>query len=96
VQNGPLSIGDMLDEIFYDIDGRITLHSGSGATQLEQRGFTDAVVWNPGAANAAALPDLEDDEYQRFVCIEPAVIEPVTLAGGDSWRGDYRIVTSGV
>jgi glucose-6-phosphate 1-epimerase len=95
VRDGPLSIGDMLDEIFYDIDGRITLHSGSGATRLEQRGFTDAVVWNPGAANAAALPDLADDEYQRFVCIEPAVIEPVLLAGGDSWRGDYRI-TSGV
>jgi glucose-6-phosphate 1-epimerase len=96
VRDGPLSIGDMLDEIFYDIDGRITLHSGSGATRLEQRGFTDAVVWNPGAANAAALPDLANDEYQRFVCIEPAVIEPVLLAGGDSWRGDYRIVTSGV
>jgi glucose-6-phosphate 1-epimerase len=91
VQDGPLAIGDMLDEIFHDIGGRITLHSGSGATQLEQQGFVDAVVWNPGAANAAAMPDLEDDEYRRFVCIEPAVIEPVTLVGGESWRGDYRI-----
>jgi glucose-6-phosphate 1-epimerase len=91
VQDGPLAIGDMLDRIFYGIDGRITLHSASGATRLEQRGFTDAVVWNPGAANAAAMVDLEDDEYRRFVCIEPAVIEPITLAGGESWRGDYSI-----
>jgi glucose-6-phosphate 1-epimerase len=91
VREGALAVGDMLDEIFYDIDGHITLHSGSGATQLEQRGFTDAVVWNPGAANAVAMVDLEDDEYQRFVCIEPAVIEPLTLAGGESWHGNYRI-----
>jgi glucose-6-phosphate 1-epimerase len=91
VKDGTLAIGDMLDEIFYDIDGRITLHGGAGATQLEQHGFTDAVVWNPGAVNAAALVDMEDDEYRRFVCIEPAVIEPVTLEGGAIWRGDYRI-----
>jgi glucose-6-phosphate 1-epimerase len=91
LQDGPLAIGDMLDKIFHGIDGSITLHSGSGATQLEQQGFVDAVVWNPGAANAAAMPDLEDEEYQCFVCIEPAVIEPVTLRDGDSWRGDYRI-----
>jgi glucose-6-phosphate 1-epimerase len=91
VQDGPLAIGDMLDEIYYGIDGPITLRSAAGATQLEQQGFTDAVVWNPGAANAAAMVDLEDGEYRRFVCIEPAVIEPVTLEGGASWRGDYRI-----
>jgi glucose-6-phosphate 1-epimerase len=91
VQDGALAVGDMLDKIFYGIDGRITLHTGSGAVQLEQEGFTDAVVWNPGAANAAAMADLEDDEYQRFVCIEPAVIEPVTLDAGKIWRGQYRI-----
>ena len=31
LQDGPLAIGDTLDEIFYDIDGRITLHAGAGA-----------------------------------------------------------------
>ena len=91
VKDGQLEIGDTLDEIFYGIDGRITLHAGSATLELEQDGFTDAVVWNPGAANAAAMADLEDDEYQRFVCIEPALIEPVTLQGGEQWRGQYRV-----
>jgi glucose-6-phosphate 1-epimerase len=91
VKDGQLAIGDTFDEIFYGIDGRITLYTGSGAIQLEQDGFTDAVVWNPGAANAAAMEDLQDDEYQRFVCIEPAVIEPVMLKGGQQWHGQYRI-----
>lgn len=91
LRQGAMAIGDMLDEIFYDIGGRITLRAGAACVAMEQDGFTDAVVWNPGAANAAAMPDLADDEYQRFVCIEPAAIEPVTLQGGQQWIGNYRL-----
>ncbi len=95
VQDGALAIGDTLDEIFYGVDGDITLHTGAGTLVLAQDGFTDAVVWNPGAAGAAAMADLADDECQRFVCIEPAVIEPIALAAGERWTGHYR-VASGV
>jgi glucose-6-phosphate 1-epimerase len=49
------------------------------------------VVWNPGAADAAALPDMEDAEYQRFVCIEPAMLGPTTLDAGAVWRGAYLL-----
>jgi len=91
VRDTELAIGDALDQIFYGIKGRTTLRAGSAIVKLEQDGFTDAVVWNPGAVNAAAVADLEDHEYQRFVCIEPAVIAPVTLQAGESWRGQYRI-----
>ena len=94
LRGSPLAIGDTLDEIFYGIDGPITLHAGPATLALEQDGFTDAVVWNPGAANAAAMVDLEDDAYRHFVCIEPAVIEPVTLQGGQQWRGNYRVTVS--
>lgn len=95
LQEAPLAIGDMLDEIFYGVKGCVTLHAGARDVELDQDGFTDAVVWNPGAANAAAMPDLEDEEYQRFVCIEPACIEPVTLPGGAQWRGNYGLRSGG-
>ena len=91
LRDAALAIGDPLDEIFFGVQPRLTLRAGAATRVLEQDGFTDAVVWNPGAANAAALVDLEDDEYQRFVCIEPAVIAPVTLQGGESWRGNYLV-----
>jgi len=91
VQDTELAIGDALDQIFYGIKGRTILRAGASTLTLEQDGFTDAVVWNPGAVNAAAVIDLEDDEYQRFVCIEPAVIAPATLQGGESWRGNYLV-----
>ncbi len=90
VQPATLAIDDKLDEVFEDIGGAITLTSGAGALRLEQDGFTDAVVWNPGAADTAGLSDMEDEEYKRFVCIEPALLGPATLEPGQAWHGRYK------
>jgi len=86
-----LQFADKLDRIYYQLPGALTLQSGSHTLRLEQQGFTDAVVWNPGAQDAAALPDLADDEYQRFICIEPALIQPDTLAAGAEWTGRQHL-----
>jgi glucose-6-phosphate 1-epimerase len=91
VRPATITIDDKLDEVFEEIGGKVTLASGAGTLRLEQQGFTDAVVWNPGAADTAALPDMEDDEYKRFVCIEPALLGPATLEAGQSWRGHYNV-----
>jgi glucose-6-phosphate 1-epimerase len=81
-----------LDRIYFQVPGALTLNAGSeaGALTLTQSGFTDAVVWNPGAADAAALSDMGDDEYQQFVCVEAALIEPDLLAAGAEWQGFHR------
>jgi len=34
---------------------------------------------------------MEDEEYQRFVCIEPAQLTPVQLEPGAAWEGRYRV-----
>lgn len=91
VQAGTLSIADKLDTVYEKVDGVITLGTWARVLTLEQDGFEDAVVWNPGAVDTAALSDMEDDEYQRFVCIEPAQLTPVELAPGAVWEGRYRI-----
>jgi glucose-6-phosphate 1-epimerase len=57
---------------------------------LNQKGFVDAVVWNPGPN--AGLSDMADDEYRSFICIEPAGIEPVSLPAGSEWQGCHRVV----
>lgn len=91
VEPGTLAISGKLDKVYEDIGGTIVLDTGSGVLKLEQKGFADAVVWNPGAADAAALADMADDEYQRFVCIEPAALSPQPLQPGAVWRGEYRV-----
>jgi glucose-6-phosphate 1-epimerase len=51
-------------------------------------GFTDTVVWNPGTAKCASMPDLEPEDYRRFVCVEAATVGmPVHLAPGERWEG---------
>jgi glucose-6-phosphate 1-epimerase len=94
VQAETLAITDKLDQVFEGVKGSIAFDTGSDKLTLEQTGFTDAVVWNPGAADAASLSDLEDEEYRRFVCIEPALLGPQTLEPGGSWRGEQRIAAA--
>jgi len=94
VQAETLAIVDKLDQVFEGIGGHIVFDTGADKLGLQQAGFRDAVVWNPGAVDAAALSDMEDEEYRRFVCIEPALLTPQVLEPGGSWRGEQRVVVS--
>ena len=91
VQAGEMLITDKYDHIHFGVTEPIVLRSGMGALRLEQQGFTDVVVWNPGAADSAALADMEGDEYHHFVCIEPALIEPIALDAGGTWTGRHQV-----
>ena len=75
----------------YQATPTLMLNTASTTFNLSQQGFTEWVVWNPGQADAAALVDLADDEYLRFVCIEPARVDQQPLAAGDEWIGRHRI-----
>ncbi|MES2298975.1 MAG: D-hexose-6-phosphate mutarotase [Pseudomonadota bacterium] len=86
-----LCVDAKIDRIYRDVPGPLLLTSGARTLRLEQSGFRDAVVWNPGALDAAALPDMADDDYERFVCIEAALITPAVLEAGARWRGWHRI-----
>lgn len=90
-EEAELGFADKLDRIYYQLPAPLLLRADGAALRLEQDGFTDAVVWNPGAADAAALSDMEDEEYRRFVCVEAALIEPDLLAGGAEWTGLQRV-----
>jgi glucose-6-phosphate 1-epimerase len=91
VQAETLAITDKLDQVYEGIAGTISFDNGADKLLLQQSGFTDAVVWNPGAADAALLSDMEDEEYRNFVCIEPARLSPLPLEPGGVWRGEHRI-----
>jgi glucose-6-phosphate 1-epimerase len=75
----------------YQSTPSVTLNTANATLRLEQQGFEQWVVWNPGQEDAAALTDLADDEYLRFVCIEPARIHQQALAAGATWTGQHTI-----
>ncbi|GAB3102878.1 D-hexose-6-phosphate mutarotase [Lysobacter terrae] len=71
---------------------RLELRDGAHALSIAQEGFTDTVVWNPGATLAAGIGDLAPDDYRRFVCVEAGqVLQPVVLAPGERWIGRQRL-----
>jgi glucose-6-phosphate 1-epimerase len=91
LQEGELRLEDKIDQIFHDVPGPIVISDSGSRLRLEQTGFRDAVVWNPGAADSKELSDLEDEEYRRFVCVEAALIEPYEIAPGTAWHGEHVI-----
>ncbi len=70
---------------------QLRLDTGAGTLQLEQQGFSEWVVWNPGAQGAAAAADMDDGDYRRFVCIEPARVDKQVLPAGAEWTGLHTI-----
>lgn len=65
--------------------------TGKVATGIDQAGFANLVVWNPGENHT--LADLPADGFRRFLCVEAAQLtEPVTLDPGAEWAGRQSLV----
>ena len=82
-----------VDRVYLDVPPELRLHDRAGGRTLRvgSSGFRDAVVWNPGAALAATLPDLAPEEYRRMVCVEAAQVgRAVEVAAGGGWSGGQR------
>jgi len=60
--------------------------------QLSMTGFDQWMVWNPGQSGAMGIPDLPNEDWQRFVCIEPVIVDrQVTLRPGESFTGTLQV-----
>jgi glucose-6-phosphate 1-epimerase len=80
-----LSTVGPLDLMIRDVPGALVLHDAAQPDLvISTEGFRDWVVWNPGADHR--LSDVQAGEEAGFVCIEPAVLEPVPIAPGQVWQ----------
>ncbi|MFT3761418.1 MAG: D-hexose-6-phosphate mutarotase [Pseudoxanthomonas sp.] len=81
-----------VDRIYNDVVAPLLLRDGMRELAIEQDGFPDVVVWNPGEHLAARIGDLAPGEYRQFVCVEAgAVLQPEVLAPGESWEGTQTL-----
>ena len=80
------------DRIYNDVVAPLALVDGERRLDIEQDGFGDAVVWNPGEHLCARLIDLAPDDWRRFVCVEAGqVLQPVVLGPGEQWNGSQAL-----
>lgn len=78
------------DLIVRDVTTDVVLHDPIlGDLRISAMGFSDRVVWNPGPNHG--LPDVPPGAAAGFVCIEPAAVTPISLAGGKAWVGSQRL-----
>ena len=78
-----------IDHLQFDQTQPMQLVTPQHTLRIAQQGFTDAVVWNPGAGHG--LGDLPPDGHRHFVCVEAAQLTPVVLAAGAHWRGSQTL-----
>jgi glucose-6-phosphate 1-epimerase len=91
-QTAALTWTDAPCERLYAKAPELRLQNGGRTLHLRTTGFTQWMVWNPGTAGAQTLPDLPDDDWRKFVCIEPVcVAQPVVLAPGEVFEGALQV-----
>lgn len=92
-----LRIADETDNIYWAPPAALALQQdGKPFLQIEQQGFADSVIWNPGPAKAAQLGDMPAQDWTSMLCIEAAQIEhPVRLSPQATWRGLQRLTRAG-
>ena len=80
------------DRIYNDVVAPLALIEGERRLDIEQDGFGDVVVWNPGEHLCARIADLAPDDWRRFACVEAGqVLQPVVLGPGERWSGVQRL-----
>lgn len=82
-----------VNRIYFDAPAEARLVEPNRITRIRSAGFADTVVWNPAAAKCATMPDLEPDDWRRFVCVEAAAIaKPIQLQPGERWQGRQMLL----
>ena len=92
--SGSLTFGGETDAVFRTSDP-VTVRDPVLGRQLAitTEGASNVVVWNPWDAKAKQVPDIGDDDWQRFLCVEGAnVLErAVRLEPSESHTTSYRL-----
>lgn len=83
---------DGLVERQYMGNADILFYNGSNWLKITASGFDSWMVWNPGRAGSTRISDLPDEDWDRFICIEPIVLsKPIFLEPGKSFNAQLTV-----
>jgi glucose-6-phosphate 1-epimerase len=96
-QAGAVTIDGEVDRVYLGAAGELVIADAAlqRNIRIASSGSATAVVWNPWAKISAEMGDLEDDDYQRLLCVESAnaaedIVE-VAPAGEHRLQVNYRL-----
>lgn len=70
----PIQFKGEVDRVYQGVPGTIQLrsHPRRGLMEIEAANADSAIVWNPWVKKAATMSQLQEDEWEEFVCVESA------------------------
>ena len=73
-----------VDQVHVHTAEPLTLHDTGRKIHIVKEGSQTTVIWNPWTALTPGLPDLPEDAWKHFVCVETvnAADDRITLAAG--------------
>lgn len=73
-QRGVVTIAKEVDRIYTGVPRQLVVEDAAWGRRIRivSAGSRTAVIWNPGARISREMPDLEDVDYHRFLCVETA------------------------
>jgi glucose-6-phosphate 1-epimerase len=71
-QIGAVTISEEVDRIYTGVKNALIIDDAvfGRRIRISSTGCKTAVVWNPWQETSAKMADLEQDDYQRFLCVE--------------------------
>lgn len=97
IQHGPVLLGEEIDSVYARSAQPLQLRDAAGTLQISQdAAWPETVVWNPGPALCATLPDMQGADWMRMLCVEAAAInQPVALQPGQHWQAAQTLQVVG-
>lgn len=97
IQTGAVVLGHEVDRVYARGDQPVQLRDAAGTLQISQdAAWPETVVWNPGPALCASLPDMQATDWLRMLCVEAAAInQPVALHPGQHWQAAQTLQVVG-
>ena len=87
-QTGAVTVLEEVDRIYTGVKNELIIDDSAFNRRIRivSTSHKTAVVWNPWAKTSATMPDLENDDYLHFVCVEAvnAFDDVIKLAPGES------------
>jgi glucose-6-phosphate 1-epimerase len=84
--------GNSLIERLYDSKVPIRFYNGENWLTIKSAGFNSWMIWNPGQEGASSINDLPNEDYSKFICIEPIINTPKRLESGELFIGELQII----
>ncbi|MDT8363761.1 MAG: D-hexose-6-phosphate mutarotase [Nitrosomonas sp.] len=96
-QAGAITINAETDRIYLDVSNEFSIQDDAMKRRIHitSKGNRTAVVWNPWIKISGEMADLQDDDYQRFICVETTntATDSVNIQPGSEFclAANYRV-----